>query len=592
MTGTINPKPENLLPMNDLPINPTQITKARDDFQRARRVAAIQQTLAVLTGKSVEMLPYHEIREQLKFTGAADRGIQEIPVKAIVGSVGRYKDFTRTFLPTNPTDELRWAGVKVFMERDTFPPIEVYKLGDAYFVIDGNHRVSVARQMEIEYLPAKVIEVKTRVPLSHHDSPEQVICKSRYAEFLEATNLDTLRPGCNLLMTLCDQYDLLLSQIEVHRYFLWLDQQVELPRDAVIMDWYDHAYLPIVELIQAQGLLLDFPEQTETDLYMLITEHRLELQRQLGWQVDTPGVLKNLARKKSPRRGKRLGERFLQTLIPDAIKSGPQAGTWRQERLARRENTNLFADILVAGRGLPADWNTLDHAIRVAQREKARLLGLRVVPDPESDAWDTLESIKKEFDHRCTQAGVRAEATFEKGPVVPTIVQRSAWADLLVLSLVRQSGPETKIGVGSDFDLILQRSPRPVLVVPEGAESPLDRVVLAFDGSPKANEALYAAAYMVDQWRIDLVVINGGTSNQPGEALGAARDYLERRELPASFVYLQGSPAQVILDSAVIYESNLIIMGGYGIQPLAHLVVGSTVHAVLRSTNIPVLICR
>ncbi|MBP1702846.1 MAG: UspA protein, partial [Chloroflexi bacterium] len=401
-----------------------------------------------------------------------------------------------------------------------------------------------------------------------------------------------LRPGCNLLMTLCDQYDLLLSQIEVHRYFLWLDQQVELPRDAVITDWYDHAYLPIVELIQAQGLLLDFPEQTETDLYMLITEHRLELQRQLGWQVDTPGALQNLAREKSPRRGKRLGERFLQTLIPDAIKSGPQAGAWRQERLARRENTNLFADILVAGRGLPADWNTLDHAIRVAQREKARLLGLRVVPDPESDAWDTLESIKKEFAHRCSQAGVRAEATFEKGPVVPTIVQRSAWADLLVLSLVRQSGPETKIGVGSDFDLILQRSPRPVLVVPEGAESPLDRVVLAFDGSPKANEALYAAAYMVDQWRIDLVVINGGTSNQPGEALGAARDYLERRELPASFVYLQGSPAQVILDSAVIYESNLIIMGGYGIQPLAHLVVGSTVHAVLRSANIPVLICR
>jgi nucleotide-binding universal stress UspA family protein len=140
--------------------------------------------------------------------------------------------------------------------------------------------------------------------------------------------------------------------------------------------------------------------------------------------------------------------------------------------------------------------------------------------------------------------------------------------------------------------MILQQSPRPVLVVPEGATSTLDRAVLAYDGSPKADEALYAAAYLVEQWKIDLVVVNGGTTSQPGEALSAARSYLEKRELPASFVYLQGPSAQVILDSVEIYGSNLIVMGGFGNRPLTHLVIGSTVHTVLRSANQPVLICR
>ena len=265
----------------------TRLAKAREDFQRARKRAALQQILASLTGQSVQLLPFEPVRQQLKFTGSAPGGRQTIRIHDIVGSVGRPQDFTRSFLPVNPSDEMRWANLKAYiLDGGVPPPIEVYKLGDAYFVSDGNHRVSIARELHHESIEAYVTEIRTRVPLSHHDQPEILICKARYAEFLEQTNLDEIRPGSNLLLTFCDQYDLLLSQIEVQRFFLWRDRQVELDNPQVVAAWYDQVYLPVVELLRRQGTLAEFPERTEGDLYILLSEHRLELEKQLGEAVS------------------------------------------------------------------------------------------------------------------------------------------------------------------------------------------------------------------------------------------------------------------------------------------------------------------
>lgn len=272
------------------------MSRARSQFQRVRRQAALREALASLTGEKTRLMAYDEVRSQLRYTGSAAQGARDIPIRAIVGSVGRYQDFTRSFLPINPKDEERWVSLRTYLEEGhPIPAIDVYQMGDAYFVIDGNHRISIARQLGIEYIPARVTEVKTRVPFSKNDSPEFVLCKSRYADFLTQTNLDSLRPGSNLLMTFCDQYDLLLSQIEVQRYFLWRDTQVEHAYPDVVAYWYDHWYLPVVELIRAHNLPDLFPERTEADLYILMTEHRLELARELGMQVEDPQVAAHLA---------------------------------------------------------------------------------------------------------------------------------------------------------------------------------------------------------------------------------------------------------------------------------------------------------
>src|SRR5512147_356552 len=82
------------------------------DFQSAHLRAKLQGVLARITGRSNELLSYDEIASKLKLQGRSDKGIQTIPVDAIIGSVGRYSDFTRTFLPRRAADQQRWANVK------------------------------------------------------------------------------------------------------------------------------------------------------------------------------------------------------------------------------------------------------------------------------------------------------------------------------------------------------------------------------------------------------------------------------------------------------------------------------------------------
>src|SRR5512140_3029533 len=102
---------------------------ALQDFRNARQQAALQEIIGRLTGRSTKLLSYDDVAKKLKLNTRSDRGVQPIRVNAIVGSVGRYTDFTRTFLPRQKEDEQRWARVKTVTatSRDGIPPIEVYK---------------------------------------------------------------------------------------------------------------------------------------------------------------------------------------------------------------------------------------------------------------------------------------------------------------------------------------------------------------------------------------------------------------------------------------------------------------------------------
>jgi hypothetical protein len=84
---------------------------AVQDFRSARNRAILKEMLARFTGEITELLSYEEVRQKLKILGSVDRGLQEIPIGSIVGSVGRYSDFTRDFLPRASVSEARWARV-------------------------------------------------------------------------------------------------------------------------------------------------------------------------------------------------------------------------------------------------------------------------------------------------------------------------------------------------------------------------------------------------------------------------------------------------------------------------------------------------
>src|SRR3989304_9596836 len=110
------------------------------DFPAARQRAALQEIMARLTGQSVGLLSYEEVARKLKTSGSVHRGRQDVPLDGIVGSVGRYTDFTRSFLPRHDSDQDRWArgrGLAAVDGSAGVPPLEGYKIGEAYFVLDG-----------------------------------------------------------------------------------------------------------------------------------------------------------------------------------------------------------------------------------------------------------------------------------------------------------------------------------------------------------------------------------------------------------------------------------------------------------------------
>lgn len=233
------------------------------------------------------MLSFREVRAKLKIRGQYDAGLQTIPLDRIAGSVGRYQEFNRAFLPTQEFMRERWMRVyEVAHSQAGFPPIDVYKIGDVYFVRDGHNRVSVLKELGATAIEAMVTELETPIPLSADVDQEALDLKEEYAAFLEATGLDVVQSGQQIEFTLPGQYQKLYEHIAVHRYFMGLHEQREIPYDEAVARWYDQVYAPLVAVIREEKVLEDFAGRTEADLYLWIIEHRHYLGEQYGRGVS------------------------------------------------------------------------------------------------------------------------------------------------------------------------------------------------------------------------------------------------------------------------------------------------------------------
>lgn len=231
-----------------------------------------------IAGRPNELLSFDAVRRSLVAYSSSYRGIQTVPIDQIVGSTSnRYSDFDRAFLPAQTRTKSRWKRIdQLRLEGEALPPVQLYKLGELYFVRDGHHRISVAREMGEEYIEAEVIEVRTRVPISIDKGeldPDQLEILGEYAAFIDKTQLDQLRPGADIKFSGAGGYARLLEHIVVHRYYMGLELEREISWQEAVGDWYDNLYLPIVSIIREQKILADFPNRTEADLYLWIMDH-------------------------------------------------------------------------------------------------------------------------------------------------------------------------------------------------------------------------------------------------------------------------------------------------------------------------------
>jgi hypothetical protein len=260
------------------------LADAENDFLRARRQQVLARLVRRLRGKPDDInliLPFHEVIAAVGRTGERYVGLRVIPLEAVVGSVDRTRDFDRQFRPTSTRVRQRWQRLAVAQRRgEAMPPIEVYKVGELYFVRDGHHRVSVAHALGLRTIEAYVTEVTTRISASGISRPGDLVMKDHRREFVDRVPLPA---RCRERISFADpkRYGDLSMYVEAWGFRLSQHEDTLLRREEVARRWFDEEYAPVTRMLR-QADLMDLGD-TEADAYLNVACLRWELIRSHDW---------------------------------------------------------------------------------------------------------------------------------------------------------------------------------------------------------------------------------------------------------------------------------------------------------------------
>ncbi len=255
---------------DNVPVLPT--------FERARRRELYKKLAALVKREPNEdLLSLDAVKRRLRIFEQRYIGIEPIPVASIVGTADRSAKFTKDFLPKDFETRERWRRVEQAFPLSDFPPIVAYQIGDAYFVVDGHHRVGVAKQRGVEFIDAEVTELKTREPLGADVDIAEIIHREQRQIFMEESGLERSRPRASIEFSRPLGYVELLELVQVHGYHLMLERGKVMASEDVAADWYDLVYLPALEALSDAGVREAFSDRTDADLFLWIYQRRQAL---------------------------------------------------------------------------------------------------------------------------------------------------------------------------------------------------------------------------------------------------------------------------------------------------------------------------
>lgn len=275
------------------------------DFSRARRRAFLRRVGAYLRRDpgSNQLLSFDEVKGALGAIQQVHLGLREVPVSKIVGSVGRHRDFDRAFLPSKPDLGTRWKRIDQLMHKDQgLPPVSLFKIGDAYFVNDGNHRISVARQQGVEVVDADVVELRSRVPVDSALTAGDLLHMLEHRQLLERLPIDRVLPEIKVRFSDVGDYRRFATFVEAHGFRISQLWRRYVSSEEVLRDWYEYHYKPIEEMIREDRILDAFPGRTELDLYLWIVQHRELLALEARDEKVSPRAAKDDILKQGRRR--------------------------------------------------------------------------------------------------------------------------------------------------------------------------------------------------------------------------------------------------------------------------------------------------
>jgi len=225
-----------------------------------------------------EIKSFKENQEKEEAFDKIHRGIKQISLDRIVGSVGRYHDFDSTFRLKQHLPHDRLNKIKQIMkDGKSLPPIKVYQIKNEYYVLDGNHRVSAAKELGRQDIDARIVEL-----LPSANTLENMIYREK-VDFSDKTGL-----SYSIELTEISQYDYLLTQILQHKRVLAKETKNPVSLKEAALDWHKTIYHPLTVIIQKGNLIRSFPGRTIADLYIYISFHQWEKRaaRKYGIGVD------------------------------------------------------------------------------------------------------------------------------------------------------------------------------------------------------------------------------------------------------------------------------------------------------------------
>ena len=230
------------------------------------------------TSEDQPIAHFDKVREKEKAFTSINRGTSQVHLDRIVGSVGRYHDFDTKFIPKGYGSNERLRTLTREMSKGKlFPPISLYQIKDNYYILDGHHRFTAAKNLGHDTIRACILEL-----LPSKDSLENRL----YIEKIEFRDRFCLTETIKL--TEPGQYNHLAEQIEEHHQYLEKERTEKLKPEEAAADWYKTIYLPLMKLIAKSGLVNSFKNRTVDDLYLYISLHQWKegKLRQYGIGID------------------------------------------------------------------------------------------------------------------------------------------------------------------------------------------------------------------------------------------------------------------------------------------------------------------
>jgi len=255
----------------------------------------------------------------------------------------------------------------------------------------------------------------------------------------------------------------------------------------------------------------------------------------------------------------------------------------------------LFSNLLFAIQDNLESKEAFEQALWIAKKEGARISGLHLVATEDGLESEKVRRIREIFYWRLGETNVQGSLAIEVGEPGKKILERAFYTDMVIVKMSYAPGIQPLQKLRSGFRTLVRKSPQPLLLIP-GYMRSIKRLLLAYDGSPKAKEAMYIAAYQAIQWRVELYILTTYRDNEQKDEMkkhiNEARSYMRFSGVFYKAHLRKGFSGQNILNFVKEKDIDMVIMGSYGSAPLKEVMSGSTIDYVLDGIQIPVLICK